>query len=206
MQGCNAHQYHVGRNERYQTIDIPIIGADGKYLDIVRRHDVNDVAAVAITRAIVANNAPLDFVPTTLLGTKDKLKNTTALVGDEIYILGYPAGLYDTRNAYPIWRIGIIATSPQLGYAFPRRYKRFGSCLRMLTGFLSMHRYTPVQAEARLSLNPRLSPSIRPARFWREPRSITYVLGIVSTSIPVIDKNLNLITRMGLGSLNLLTP
>ena len=94
------------------------------------------MAAVAITRAIVANNVPLDFVPTTLLGTKDKLKNTTALVGDEIYILGYPAGLYDTRNAYPIWRIGIIATSPQLGYAFPEALQTIWKLPSHVDGFL----------------------------------------------------------------------
>jgi hypothetical protein len=45
-----------------RRIDIPIVGADGKYVDNVRKHDVNDVAAVAITHSIAANKIPPDFV------------------------------------------------------------------------------------------------------------------------------------------------
>src|ERR1039457_2341925 len=80
---------------------------------------------------------PLDFVPTGLLGTKERLKSgDVALVGDEIYMIGYPAGLYDERNASPIWRIGIIATSPLVGYAFTPLYQKAYKLPSFIDGFL----------------------------------------------------------------------
>ena len=123
-----------------KTIDLPMVGADGKYFGTVRRHpnkDV-DVAAINVTREVAQNKMRLEFVFTTLLGTKERLKKQmdAALVGDDIYMLGYPAGLFDTRNANPIWRIGIIATSPLLGYAFPELLQKNFGLPTYVDGFL----------------------------------------------------------------------
>jgi hypothetical protein len=80
---------------------------------------------------------PLDFVPVGLLGTKARLKGADiALAGDEIYMIGYPAGIYDKRNALPIWRIGIIATSPLLGYSLPDIVQQAFKLPAFIDGFL----------------------------------------------------------------------
>ena len=88
-----------------KTVNIKVVGKDGKYLDTVRLAKDNDIAAINVTPEVASSGMPLDFVPTGLLGTKERLKSgDVALVGDEIYMIGYPAGLYDERNASPIWR------------------------------------------------------------------------------------------------------
>jgi hypothetical protein len=183
-----------------KTIDLPIVGPDGKYLNTVRMHDTNDVAAVSVTRAIVENNILPEFVSTTLIGTKDKLKNAGVLVGDEVYILGYPAGLFDKRNAYPIWRIGIIATNPLLGYAFPDALQKIWKLPAYVDGFLIDAQIYPGSSGSIVVVKPRIISFDSPSGIALGGlSSFIYVLGIVSDSIPIIDNNLKVVTRMGLG-------
>ncbi|MDP2602030.1 MAG: serine protease [Deltaproteobacteria bacterium] len=190
----------LGGSPSTKTIDMPIVGADGKYLNTVRLHPDNDVAAVSITRDIYENKIKPEFVFTNLLGTKDKLKNDAGLVGDEIYILGYPGGLFDERNAYPIWRIGIIATSPLLGYAFPDALQKTWKLPSYVDGFLIDAHVYPGSSGSVVVVKPQAISFDSPSGILAGgPRSITYVLGIVSSSIPVVDDKLRLVTRMGLG-------
>lgn len=184
-----------------RTIEIPIVGADGKYLNTVHPHPKNDVVAVAVTRDIVEGKMSLEFVPTTLLGTTEKLRNNgVALVGDEIYILGYPAGIFDTRNANPIWRIGIVSTSPLLGYSFPESLQIRWDLPAHVDGFLIDAQVYPGSSGSMVVNMPTSTSFDFPGTVMAGgPRSVPYVLGIVSDSIPIIDVNLRLVTRMGLG-------
>jgi len=183
-----------------KTIEIPIVGSDGKYFSTVHLHAENDVAAVAVTREIVKEKMKLEFVFTTLLGTTEKLRNEAALVGDEIYILGYPAGIFDTRNANPIWRVGIVSTSPLLGYSFPESLQTTWHLPAHIDGFLIDAQVYPGSSGSMIVNKPTSTSFDAPgAVVAGGPRSTPYVLGILSDSIPIVDVNLRLVTRMGLG-------
>lgn len=186
-----------------KTLEVPIVGSDGKYLKTVRVHPKNDVAAVAVTDVVGSGGMRLDagFLFTTLLGTKEKLKaSEVGLVGDEIYTLGYPAGIFDTRNANPIWRIGIISTSPLLGYAFPEVLQRNWGLPSYLNGFIIDAQVYPGSSGSLVICKPQVTNIDSPGGvFAGGPRSEMYVLGIISGSIPMLDSNLHMITRIGLG-------
>ena len=186
-----------------KIIEIPIVGSDGKYLSTVRLHPKNDVAAVRVTDNLLQGGVRLDagFVFTSLLGTKDKLKASgVGLVGDEIFTLGYPAGLFDTRNANPIWRTGIISTSPLLGYAFSEVMQKNWELPSYLDGFLVDAQVYPGSSGSLVICKPQPTSIDAPGGiFIGGPRSMTYVLGIISASIPMLDSNLHVYTRVGLG-------
>ncbi len=164
-----------------KMLDIPIVGPDGRYLKNVRLHSKNDVAAVEVTDIVVRGGMRTDvgLVPTTLLGTTDRLrKSNVALVGDEIYILGYPAGLFDDRNADPIWRIGIISTSPLLGYAFPEPLQRMFGLPSFVNGFLIDAQVYPGSSGSVVVCKPQLSTFDNPGTVSAGgPGTIPYVLG-----------------------------
>lgn len=182
-----------------KTIELPIVGADGKYLKTVRLHAKNDVAVVAVTDEVVSAKMKLEFVFTTQLGTKAKLGDV-ALVGDEVYILGYPAGIYDTRNANPVWRVGIVSTSPLLGYAFPEAMQKMWHLPSFVDGFLIDAQIYPGSSGSMVVNVPTSASFDAPGTvFAGGPRAVPYVLGILSDSIPIADSNLRLVTRMGLG-------
>jgi hypothetical protein len=183
-----------------KTIAIPVVGPDGKYLSHVHQHEKNDVAVIEVTRQIVEAKMPLVFVNTTLLGTKDRLRNQGALVGAEIFILGYPAGIFDTRNASPIWRVGIVSTSPMLGYSFPESLQTMFHLPEHVDGFLIDAQVYPGSSGSMVVRKPAsMSLDTGGSVMVGGPQSVPYVLGIVSDSIPIVDSNLHLMTRMGLG-------
>jgi hypothetical protein len=183
-----------------KAIDIPIVGADGKYLATVHFHSKNDVAAVEVTGEVLKNSVRPEFVPTTLLGTKARIKSDVGLVGDDVYILGYPAGLFDSRNANPIWRIGIVATSPLEGYAFPEALQTTWHLPSFVDGFLVDSQVYPGSSGSVVVNKPHDTSFDRPGVVMAGgPMATPYVLGIISDSIPIIDNSLHLITRMGLG-------
>jgi len=91
----------------------------------------------------------MEFVFTTLLGTAERLGKEVALVGDEIYILGYPAGIFDTRNAKSdMARWDSVKPARYWATHFQSLSRRHGTCPRMSMGFLSTLRFTlgPVEA------------------------------------------------------------
>jgi S1-C subfamily serine protease len=185
-----------------KVIDIPVVGTDGKYLDSVKRHQENDIAAIRITAEMVEHRIGQLFVPTALLGTKERLrKRNAALVGDEIYALGYPAGLFDKRNAFPIWRIGIIATSPLLGYAFPDDLQKTFKLPSLLDGFLIDAQIYPGSSGSAVVVKPSTTSFDNPSHIVAGgARTIPYVLGLVSGSIPILDFGpRRVLSRMGLG-------
>jgi hypothetical protein len=115
--------------------------------------------------------------------------------------LGYPAGLFDTRNANPIWRIGIVATSPLLGYAFPELLQKNFRLPAYVDGFLIDAQVYPGSSGSMVVNKPQTTSFDSPGSVMAGgPRAIPYILGIASDSIPIIDGSLKLITRMGLGA------
>ena len=184
-----------------KTVIIPVVGKDGKYLDTVRLHKENDIAAINVTPQVAASGMALDFVAVGLLGTKARLKGTdVALIGDEIYMIGYPAGLYDKRNAFPIWRVGIIATSPLLGYSLPDIIQQSLKLPAFIDGFLIDAHVYPGSSGSAVVVKPGAisfdAPNIVTSG---GPRSITYVLGLVSDSIPIGDFEGKVPARIGIG-------
>jgi hypothetical protein len=184
-----------------KTVIIPVVDATGKYLDTVRLHREGDVAVINITPQVAANGLLTDFVPTSLLGTKERLKqNGGALVGDEIYMIGYPAGLFDQRNSFPIWRIGIIATSPLLGYVFPNEVQKAFQLPAFLDGFLIDAHVYPGSSGSAIVIKPQAMSFDSPGGiFVGGPSSLTYVIGLISGSIPYGDFDGRFPARIGIG-------
>lgn len=184
-----------------KTVMIPAVGADGNYLDNVRLHKESDIAVVNVTPQIAASGMALNFVPVGLLGTKARLKGAdVALAGDEIYMTGYPAGIHDKRDALPIWRIGIIATSPLLGYSFPDKMQQAFKLPAFIDGFLIDAHVYPGSSGSAVVVKPGAISFDSPnAVSAGGPRSITYVLGLISGSIPMGDFGGKVPTRIGIG-------
>jgi S1-C subfamily serine protease len=184
-----------------KTVTVPVVSDNGKYRNSVRVHNNSDIAAINVTRVVAESGMPLEFVPTGLLGTKERLKKgNVALVGDEIYVLGYPAGLYDKRNAFPIWRVGIISTSPLLGYTFPDAIQKLFKLPSFIDGFLIDAHIFPGSSGSAVVVKPQPISFDSPSGVIAGgARSITYVLGIVSRSIPYGDFGGTVPTRIGIG-------
>ena len=184
-----------------KMVNIKVVGKDGKYLDTIRLAKNNDIAAIDVTSEVAASGMPLEFVPTGLLGTKDRLKGgNVALVGDEIYMIGFPAGLYDERNASPIWRIGIIATSPLAGYAFTPHHQKVYSLPSFIDGFLVDAPVYPGSSGSAVVAKPQPTSFDSPGSVTAGgPRSITFVLGLISNSIPIADFDGKFPARIGIG-------
>ena len=184
-----------------KMVAIPVVGKDGRYLDTIRLHKDNDITAINVTAQLVASGMTLDFVPIGLLGTTARLKGgKVALVGDDIYMIGYPAGIYDKRNAFPIWRVGIIATSPLLGYAFPDTMQKAYRLPAFINGFLIDAHVYPGSSGSAVVVKPGAVSFDAPSAVTAGgPRSITYVLGLTSDSLPIADFGGKVPTRIGIG-------
>jgi hypothetical protein len=184
-----------------KIVTVPIVGKDGRYLPTIRLHKENDIAAIDVTAEVRASGMALDFVPVGLLGTKARLKGANvALPGDEVYMIGYPAGIYDKRNAFPVWRVGIIATSPLLGYSLPDIMQQTFKLPAFIDGFLIDAHVYPGSSGSVVVVKPgAISFDMPSVSMLGGPRSITYVLGLISDSIPIRDFGGNVPTRIGIG-------
>jgi hypothetical protein len=84
-------------------------------------HDSLDVDLCAIPIANILNQLEkrkqrVFYIPLVkdLIPTKETIEDTTAL--EEILMVGYPNGIWDTHNNKPIFRRGITATHPKFDY------------------------------------------------------------------------------------------
>lgn len=191
-----------GEKVGVKLLDIPVLGADGKYLDTVRIHPKKgfDVVAMNITESVIKENIQAAWIPYDLLATKDKLKAEGITVGDEIFLLGYPAAIFDPRNVHPILREGVIASVPTEDYAFNEVLKKKFGFPDRIDGFLIDANVFPgssgsvvILKQQPTTIGPRGETVVSAAK------KIPYVLGIVSGSIPIEDIALGSIQRMGLG-------
>jgi hypothetical protein len=185
-----------------KSLEVPVLGTDGKYLPTVRLHPKKafDVAAINITESVVKEHIEAAWIPYDLLATKDKLKAEGITVGDEIFLLGYPDAIYDPRNVHPILREGVIASVPTEDYAFNEALKKRYGFPDQIDGFLIDANVFPgssgslvILKQQATTIGPRGETVVSGAK------KIPYVLGIVSGSIPIIDTALGSVQRMGLG-------
>lgn len=192
----------AGDKAAVRSVNIPIVGSDGKYLPTVRLHPNPgfDVAGVNVTQAIVKQDVQAAWIPVDLLSTPARLKNERITVGDDIFLLGYPNAIFDARNVSPILRTGVIATVPTEGYAFNDSLRKQFGLPDRIDGFLIDANVFPGSSGSVVILKQQ-STTIGPKgeTVVSGAKKIPYVLGIVSGSIPITDTALGSTQRMGLG-------
>ncbi len=187
---------------KIDTIEVPIVGDNGKYLSNTRLHQNSDydIAVVNITEEVVKNGINAVWIPISLFVTKENLRAEGITIGDEVYLLGYPNAIYDPRNVSPVLRSGIIASEPTQGYAFNDRLRKSYDLPAQIDGFLIDANVFPgssgslvILKQQPTTLGPRGETVVSGAK------KIPYVLGIVSGSIPINDIAIKSRQRMGLG-------
>lgn len=96
-----------------RLIDVPVVGPTGRYLPNVKLHSSpgSDVAVVNATDTIVRENVQGAWIPLELFATPAKLKAENITIGDEIFLLGYPAAIFDPRNVSPFSERGSLRRS-----------------------------------------------------------------------------------------------
>ena len=188
---------------KIDEISVPIVGEDGKYLPTVRLHrdPATDVAAINIGIAAFGSkfNILIEAVKTgkylnmARLLPPPKMAAPAIGVGSPVLILGYPAAIFDPRNASPVLRVGVISTDPQDGFNFNEELRRTMNFPEHMDGFLLDANIYPgssgslvVSAQENCGCNQG------------QPQH-TYILGIVSGSIPIFDASLHSYSRIGLG-------
>src|ERR1700690_4103344 len=186
-----------------KDVTIPIFGPDGKYLNKVGLHpDVGvDIAVVQVTADLIREHADIlvkvsetrKGVTTDLLISQDELKSASIGIGTQIYLLGYPDGIYDPRNVTPILRIGIIATDPRENFGFNSDLRQKYDLPSEIPGFLIDANVFPGSSGSMVIRRTNIVPGYSPGG----KASVAYILGIVSGSIPIDD--LGEKQRMGLG-------
>ena len=187
-----------------KDVSVPVVGPDGKWLKSVAYHPAPlvDVAVVDVGNVLNEQRANLFFqvaqsrkaVTSELLVHKDELKEAAIGIGTQIYLLGYPAGIFERRNISPILRVGIIATEPDRDFAFNDQLRAAHKELpETLRGFLIDASVFPGSSGSMVVRRTDIVPGFSPGG----KRSIPYILGIVSGSLPIYD--LEHVQRMGLG-------
>ena len=192
-----------GRDAEVKDITVSILGSDGNYLRAVRLHPDSavDVAVVDVTSNLVKEHADIfhrvdethKAVTTDLLLAKEDLKDAAVGIGTQIYLLGYPDGIYDPRNVSPILRIGIVATEPHEDFAFNPELRHSYGLPSKIPGFLIDANVFPGSSGSMVIRRTNIVHGSSPGG----KASVAYILGIVSMSIPIDD--LGSTQRMGLG-------
>jgi hypothetical protein len=193
---------------RVEEISIPIVGADGKYLNSVRVHPNpdTDVAAVNITPAAFGAKLQLlvdavlshKCLDVSMLMTSERLKQSTIDAGAPVYVVGFPAALFDPRNVSPLVRIGYISTDPREGFSFNENLRRNLNFPEHIDGFLvDANVYPGASGSLVLLASDPLANSSATAKSTATPQPT--ILGIVGGSIPIFDESLHSYERIGLG-------
>ena len=188
-------------SKRVQEIEVPV-ARDGKYLNTVRLHPDpgTDVAAIDITSIALGSKMQLlvDAIQShrcldlSMLMTSERLQNSQIGPMTPVYVVGFPAALFDPRNVSPLARIGYISSEPRDGFDFNAALRRRLHLPRHLNGFLIDANVYP-GASGSLVLLANGTPTSQPAA--SEPA----ILGIVGGSIPIFDESLQSYERIGLG-------
>lgn len=189
---------------KIEQINIPIVGPDGKYLPTVRVHKnaATDVAAVDIGLAALGSN--LDTLieavktgrglkPSMILPT-NRFRAAGVGLGSQVYILGYPAAIFDPRNVSPVLRVGVISTDPEAGFNFNEELRRTMNFPEHIDGFLIDANVYPGSSGSLVISVPKDCPP-GSSQANRTPA----IVGIVSGSIPIFDASLRSYERIGLG-------
>jgi hypothetical protein len=126
-----------------------------------------------------------------MLASAQNLRTANIGIGSRVYILGYPAAIFDPRNASPVLREGLISTDPQEGFDFNQELRRMMAFPEHINGFLVDANVYPGSSGSLVVVVPEGNNA--GGRF--QP----YVVGIVAGSIPMYDSALRAYERIGLG-------
>lgn len=107
-----------------------------------------DLVAIPISRLKVGLNAAgrsllevyLSFVGDSVIPSMDRLRAMRVI--EDIVMVGYPIGLWDTHNNLPIFRSGTTATSPGLNYDGRKEFVIDAACFPGSSGS-PVFRYVP---------------------------------------------------------------
>ncbi len=186
---------------RIDEISVPVVGANGRYLPSVRVHPnpSTDVAIIDIGTEAFGSKFQLlidaitshRYLDTSMLATVQNLRSNNIGVGSQVYILGYPAAIFDPRNASPVLRQGVISTDPQEGFSFNQELRRMMSFPEHINGFLVDSNIYPGSSGSLVV--------VVPAETSTSSRFQPYIVGIVAGSIPMFDPSLRVYSRIGLG-------
>lgn len=188
---------------KIEEISVPIVGNDGKYLPSVRLHrdPATDVAVVNIATAAFGSKFQSlieaiqtgKYLNSSMLMPTQKMRAEGIGVGSQVYILGYPAAIFDPRNVSPVLRVGVISTDPLEGFNFNPELRRSMSFPEHINGFLLDANIYPGSSGSLVVL------SSENCGCSKAPAARPYILGIVSGSIPIFDASLHSYSRIGLG-------
>jgi len=187
-------------------VSIPVVGADGKYLESVRVHPDPDTDVAAISIGFTAFRDKFQvlidaimtgkYLSTSMLMTSDKMRSADVGMGSRIYIIGFPDALYDSRNVSPVLRAGIIATDPTEGFNFNPALRRTIAFPEHVNGFLVDANVYPGSSGSLVVLGPDCM-----AKGGNSNNGVWHpaIVGIVAGSIPILDTSLHSYARIGLG-------
>jgi len=188
---------------KIEEISVPIVGGDGKYLPSVHLHrdPATDVAAVniAITafgsrfQSLIEAIQTGKYLNSSMLLPTQKMSSEGIGVGSQVYILGYPAAIFDPRNVSPVLRVGVISTDPQEGFNFNQELRRTMNFPEHINGFLLDANIYPGSSGSLVVL------ATENCGCNKGPGQRPYILGIVSGSIPIFDASLHAYSRIALG-------
>ncbi len=190
---------HVSGTPEITDMTIPVVGRDGRYLPTVRINPHFDVIAIRITQNLKDNSVDCCFVDTNLFATKDVISREKVTLEDEVFLLGYPDGIYEERNTSPILRQGVIATNPKEDFSVNTRLQQQFGLPATIPGFLIDANVFPGSNGSIVILRPQLFS--QPAEGIVQVKGTTpfYVLGVVFGSLPITDLAIRTRQRMGLG-------
>lgn len=102
---------------KFSTILVAIYDSIGNlYPGIKFDPDGNDLAVIDVTGVFAQphlRNIINTVIPYDMILTKDSIMPNNINVGDDVFFIGIPSGMYDKRNLSPILRSGVISTPPQ---------------------------------------------------------------------------------------------
>jgi hypothetical protein len=196
------------RNGQAQVegVTVPVVGQDGKYLNSVHLHPDRDTDVAAINIALTAFSSKFQVLTdalitgrclnTSMLTTSEELRGLEIGIGAPVYLIGFPASLFDPRNVSPILRVGVIATDPREGFSFNNEMQQSMHFPPHVNGFLIDANVYPGSSGSLVILAGEGNKTTEPANktSW-QPK----ILGIVGGSIPVFDASLRSYERIGLG-------
>jgi hypothetical protein len=107
---------------KFSTIKISIYDTSGIYFPQVKIDpDGNDLAVIDVTNYFAQphlRDIVNTIIPDEMILTKDSVISNNINVGDDVFFIGIPSGMYDNRNISPILRAGVISTPPESDFYF----------------------------------------------------------------------------------------
>jgi hypothetical protein len=215
----NKHVIHADPQRRkeahFLTLYLNIRGEDGRISGapfrtplvedgqpLWREHPNPDVDVFAVDVTDLVNRNPRienKGVDYSLFGFPDVLKREDVTEGDEVFIIGYPLGLFYSGINFPLVRQGIIAS--RIGERiYIRMHFRWGESKRMeIPGFLVDAAIVPGSSGSPVVLKPVIGRRV--GQKISMEMAPPYLLGIVSASetATLQMENLMFPTFAGLG-------